>query len=258
MPRRPRRESDPTVPHATRRTRPARSRDSVDPQPRPDIADDALAAPRPGPPQREWHLVRGKHWQIGGPRGEDPEITDARESNRGACPSGMVEVKGKMKVHAMIDELQMQTCTKWIDKKYPERCARVRPRPVARPSRRSCPRSPERLHGSLRVPEPQGRVPDHHGELPRGERRLHDRGQAPLRRGRVDVRLRGRGGEAVPYGYVRDHRGVPSMPVEQVRRLQALMPRRGPRAMAELDRLWQGVPSGARAALQEPVRASTT
>ena len=50
----------------------------------------------------------GKHWQIGGPRGEDPAVTDAREGTRGACPAGMVSVSGKMKVHAMIDELQLQ------------------------------------------------------------------------------------------------------------------------------------------------------
>ena len=46
---------------------------------------------------REWRLVEGLHWQITSPPGEAPEITDAREKNRGACGPGMVEVAGKMK-----------------------------------------------------------------------------------------------------------------------------------------------------------------
>jgi hypothetical protein len=94
-------------------------------QPRPinDVINDGTLFPGPGGPQREWHLVMGKHWQIGGPRGEDPALTDARESTRGVCPRGMVDVQGKMKVHAMIDEMQLQACTKWIDRKWPERCA---------------------------------------------------------------------------------------------------------------------------------------
>ena len=45
--------------------------------------------------QREWHLVMGKHWQINGPRGEDPALTDAREGTRGACPAGMVSVRAR-------------------------------------------------------------------------------------------------------------------------------------------------------------------
>ncbi|MDB5220016.1 MAG: Protein kinase domain protein, partial [Myxococcaceae bacterium] len=83
------------------------------PQARPAGADDGSLLPgAPGSsasmaPQREWHLVMGKHWQIGGPRGEDPAVTDARENTRGACPTGMVDVQGKMKVHAMVDEMQL-------------------------------------------------------------------------------------------------------------------------------------------------------
>lgn len=76
-------------------------------------------------PSRAWRLVDGKHWQmIGSGTPEPTAVTDAREKNRGACPAGMVEVKGKMKTHPTfsIDGLQLQTCTKWIQKEWPERC----------------------------------------------------------------------------------------------------------------------------------------
>src|SRR5687767_10018613 len=55
---------------------------TVAPQARPVIADETQGGsllPSMGAPQREWHLVLGgKHWQIGGPRGEDPALTDSR------------------------------------------------------------------------------------------------------------------------------------------------------------------------------------
>ena len=87
---------------------------------------------KPKQPTREWQLVDGKHWQIVGPEGEDPRITDKLETTRGNCADGMVEVQGKMKSDISrrslfdpntVEEMQKRTCTKWITKEYPERCA---------------------------------------------------------------------------------------------------------------------------------------
>ncbi|RYZ65632.1 MAG: hypothetical protein EOP08_06580 [Proteobacteria bacterium] len=65
-----------------------------------------------------------RHWQRDAQETPEPTaVTDAREGNRGTCPAGMVEVEGKMKQSAMLDALQLQTCTEWIDHKWPERCA---------------------------------------------------------------------------------------------------------------------------------------
>ena len=60
-----------------------------------------------------WHIVNGRHWQVETGTVELPAETDAREGTRGACPAGMVEVNGKMKVDevASIDDLQKPTCT---------------------------------------------------------------------------------------------------------------------------------------------------
>src|SRR4051812_47960556 len=89
------------------------------------LATSAIAsggAPPPAP-SFTWHLVDGKHWQIATPAGEDPAVTDAAEGNRGACPAGMIEVNGKMRVVAMGDEVQKTVCTRWINREFPERCA---------------------------------------------------------------------------------------------------------------------------------------
>jgi hypothetical protein len=80
-------------------------------------------ADEPKPLTYEWREVGTNHWQIKTPPGEAPDVTDAAEGNRGDCPAGMVSVKGKMAVTAIGDELQKSVCTKWINKEFPERCA---------------------------------------------------------------------------------------------------------------------------------------
>ncbi|HEY8072639.1 MAG TPA: SUMF1/EgtB/PvdO family nonheme iron enzyme [Labilithrix sp.] len=71
----------------------------------------------------EWSEVGANHWQIVTPDGESTDVTDAREGNRGACAAGMIEIKGKMRVTQIGDELQKMVCAKWINKDFPERCA---------------------------------------------------------------------------------------------------------------------------------------
>ncbi len=71
----------------------------------------------------EWKEVLGAHWQISSPPGEPSAVTDAREGTRGACAEGMVEIKGSMKNASSMDQRQQDICSKWISRKFPERCA---------------------------------------------------------------------------------------------------------------------------------------
>jgi formylglycine-generating enzyme len=219
-------------------------------QPRPFIEGEVHEAPPllPGAPQREWHLVMGKHWQIGGPRGEDPALTDARESTRGACPTGMVDVQGKMKVHAMIDEMQLQACTKWIDHKWPERCAdydRDKWLAIAK----------DLPTQNIHVCMDRFEYPNRKGEFPIIMVSWYEARDACKNEGKRlcsedEWTYACEGEEATPYpsGYSREaSECVNDRPWKKFDD-QALMPRSGPRAMAELDRLWQGQPSGARPA----------
>jgi hypothetical protein len=76
--------------------------------------------------QRTWNLHEGRHWQIVSSVSEEPAITDLVEGNRGDCPRGTVEVRGRMKVdqpRGSVDAMQKQLCSDWISTDFPERCA---------------------------------------------------------------------------------------------------------------------------------------
>ncbi len=143
----------------------------------------------------EWREVMENHWQIVS-SGEAPRDDRRRRGTRGACTPVMVEVKGKMRVTAIGDELQKATCTNWINREFPERCASSR-RKMAGRARQAADERHALLHRPLRVSQSQGRVPARLRELVRGEDGLQERRQASLHGRRVDIRVRGRGGIAL-------------------------------------------------------------
>jgi sulfatase modifying factor 1 len=85
--------------------------------------------PSSQPPRLQWQLIDGKHWQIASATSEDTAVTDFAERTGGRCAPGMVDVEGRSKVHGWgyydgVDTLQETTCVDWIDRAFPERCAR--------------------------------------------------------------------------------------------------------------------------------------
>jgi sulfatase-modifying factor enzyme 1 len=72
-----------------------------------------------------WRSVAGAHWQIDAFERESFAATDAREGTRGQCGPGMVHVHGAMKTHVdpgAIEAMQLDHCSVWINKSFPERC----------------------------------------------------------------------------------------------------------------------------------------
>jgi formylglycine-generating enzyme required for sulfatase activity len=190
--------------------------------------------------------VNGRSWQIAGPAGEDPAVTDARELTRGACAPGMVEVSGNMKVHALLDQLQLQACTKWIDKKWPERCAEY-DRDEWLALAKDLPTKPE--HFCIDRFE----YPNRKGEYPIVLVSWYEARDACKAEGKRlctedEWTFACEGEEATPYpnGYVRDPEACLEDRPWRAFDGRALSPRGGKAAMMELDRLWQGLPSGAR------------
>jgi hypothetical protein len=214
--------------------------------PRPAEGDEQSLLP--GAPAREWHLVMGKHWQIGGPRGEDPALTDTREGTRGTCPTGMVGVQGKMKQHFLLDDLQLQACSKWIDRKWPERCADY-DRDKWLSISKDLPTQP------INVCMDRFEYPNRKGEFPIIMVSWYEARDACKTEGKRlcsedEWTYACEGDEATPYpnGYSREAAScVNDRPWKKFDG-QALMPRSGKNAMLELDRLWQGLPSGSRPA----------
>lgn len=199
------------------------------------------------PSEREWRLVFGHSWQIASPPGEATSVTDAREGNRGVCMPGQVEVQGKMKQHFLLDELQMQSsCTDWIDKKWPERCgAYNRDKWLA--ASKDLPTQP--MHFCIDRFE----YPNKKNEYPVilvSWYEARDNCAAVGKRlcKEEEWTFACEGEEATPYpnGYLRDPDAcLNDRPWKQFDD-KAYSPRNGEKAKAELDRLWQGLPSGAR------------
>lgn len=212
----------------------------------PDEAPSVRPFPSLGRTQHEWQLVAGKHWQIMGPRGEDPATTDAREGTRGPCPTGMVHVQGRMKVAALLDELQMQACTDWIDRKWPERCGAY-DRDKWLSLSKGLPTQ------AMDVCIDRFEFPNRKGEWPVILVSWYEARDACKAEGKRlctedEWTFACEGEEATPYpnGYVRDAEACVNDRPWKAFKAEMLAPRDNERAMLELDRLWQGLPSGAR------------
>jgi hypothetical protein len=217
------------------------------------LASAPMSFVDPSPaPAREWRLIAGRHWQIIGPPGEDTATTDSTEGSRGACPSGMVEVRGKMKVAALLDEMQQQTCTKWISRSFPERCADFdRDRWIS--ISRDLPT--QNMHFCMDRFE----YPNKKNEYPIILVNWHEANSlCASERKRLcseaewTFACEGEEAQPYPYGYSRDAEAcVIDRPWKQFNDA-ALFPRDGASAREELDRLWQGVPSGTRPRCKSP------
>jgi len=215
----------------------------------------------PRKPTHEWRLVSGKHWQIVSSSVEPTETTDMLESNRGTCPSGMIEVKGTMKVDPSptaaydgksVEEMQKTTCTKWINRDYPERCAEFD--------------RDKWLVISKELPTKQMRFcmdrfeyPNRKGDYPIIMVNFHEATEACAEQGKRlcdenewTFACEGEEAQPYPYGYKRD---VEACVIDNKWRPyseKALQPRDGMNAMMELDKLWQGVASGSRPRCKSP------
>jgi hypothetical protein len=206
----------------------------------------------PSAPAREWRLIAGKHWQIAGPPGEDAATTDTAEGSRGACPVGMVEVSGKMKVAALLDEMQQQTCMKWISRSFPERCADFdRDRWIS--MSRDLPT--QNMHFCMDRFE----YPNKKNEYPIILVNWHEANSLCAAEGKRlcseaewTFACEGEEAQPYPYGYSRNAEAcVIDRPWKQFNDA-AFFPRDGASTRDELNRLWQGVPSGTRPRCKSP------
>jgi hypothetical protein len=213
-----------------------------------ETADETSLLPLPNAPSREWRVVASKFWQIAGPVGEDPAVTDAREQNRGACAPGMIEVKGKMKQHALLDDLQLQACTSWIDRKWPERCG-------AYDREKWLALAKELPTKEQRFCIDRFEYPNRKGEFPIIMVSWYEARDACKAEGKRlcsedEWTFACEGEEATPYpnGYVREADACVNDRPWKAFHGEQMTPRTGENAKRELDRLWQGLPSGSRPA----------
>jgi len=194
--------------------------------------------------KHEWRLFDQRYWQIASPPGEDPEVTDRAEGNRGTCAAGQIEVKGRLKQHFMLDALQDQACTNWISRKFPERCGEF-DRDKWLELAKKVPSEP--VHFCIdrfEFPNRKDVYPVIMVSWYEAEASCKSAGKRLCTENEWTFACEGEEAMPYPYGYKRDDSACvidrPWVKYDDA----ALMPRNTERAMKELDRLWKGEPSG--------------
>jgi hypothetical protein len=206
-------------------------------------------------PSRPWTLVDGKHWQIASPASEDPSLTDATENTRGNCPPGMVEVLGSMRIDSAqgsVEGLQDATCTNWIDRSFPERCA-VFDTGMWRGIVRNLP--VERMHFCIdrfEYPNRKGAYPVIAVTWYEAGSLCEAHGERLCTEDEWTFACEGEEALPYPYGYVRDASACVIDRPWRVFDGRHLAMRDSPVAVAEIDYTWQGEASGARADCRSP------
>jgi formylglycine-generating enzyme len=198
-----------------------------------------------------WRLVDRKHWQYATGKGEAREVTDAREGNRGSCPAGMVEVSGKMK-QGSIDSLQLQTCTDWIRREFPERCGGY-DRDKWLELSKALPTKP--MHYCMDRFE----YPNQKDESPIVMVTWFEAKDACKAEGKRlcsedEWTFACEGEEAMPYptGYTRDASQCMIDEPWDIPKEGSLLPRNSDKAKEEVSRLWHGAPSGSERSCKSP------
>ncbi len=212
----------------------------------------SLAPERAERAEREWRLVQGRHWQIKGPAGEPPELTDSREGNRGACGVGMIEVAGRMKQQFLLDEFQMQACTKWIDRKWPERCAEYDRDKWLQLSKDLPTQSMHFCIDRFEYPNRKGEYPIILVSWYEARDACKAEGKRLCTEDEWTFACEGEETRPYPNGYTRDKDACLNDKPWIKFNDNALFARSSDAARQELDRLWQGLPSGSRPLCKSP------
>ncbi len=206
--------------------------------------------------RRPWRSISEKHWQIQSTEAESPLVTDDTEGTRGACPVGMVEVSGRMKVDLPtvepIEELQNTTCTSWIQREFPERCASFdadRWRALSS----GLPTTPMRFCiDRYEYPDVKGQFPVIFVSWHESAALCASAGKRLCSESEWTFACEGDEATPYPYGYQRDATAcVIDRPWLQYHD-QAFADRSSEAAMRELDNLWQGLASGASPRCRSP------
>ncbi|MBM4357955.1 MAG: SUMF1/EgtB/PvdO family nonheme iron enzyme [Deltaproteobacteria bacterium] len=213
-------------------------------------------------PRHVWRSVRDKHWQIVSSEIEETAVTDAREGNRGACSAGMIEVKGSMLVEPTdhmfsdqrIDRLQQETCVEWIQREYPERCARF-DREAWLAASANLERKPMRFCiDRFEYPNLAGQYPMIFVSFHEAAELCEEQGKRLCNEEEWTFSCEGEEGRPYPYGdgYSRNPELCITDEPWTAYNGKAMVPRDGEGAGREMDRLWRGKASGKQPGCRSP------
>jgi formylglycine-generating enzyme len=212
-------------------------------------------------PRFQWKSIAGKHWQAvaTNPSNESLDETDAKEGTRGNCSPGMVAIAGQYKLDSFgglsseeVELLQNKTCTHWINREFPARCGEFS-RDSWLPIAAKLPSKPLRFCiDRFEYPNVKGENPIIVATYTEATAMCRASGKRLCSEAEWTFACEGEEAMPYPYGYARD---AEACVVDQSWRPfaeGALFPRDGDNAREELDRLWQGQPSGSRPKCKSP------
>jgi len=200
-------------------------------------------------PVHTWRLIDGKAWQR-----MSPAVAQTVQPESEHCSVGMLLVTGMMKqdrgkhpwMSDSVEELQKTTCTKWINRNYPERCAEFDREAWLRLSRDLKTRTMNFCVDKYEYPNVAGQNPavsvtwDNSQALcAKEEKRLCTEDEWTFA-------CEGPEARPYPYGYSRDDKACNIDKQWIMFRPEQLSSNDTSKVTAELERLWQGEPSGSR------------
>lgn len=202
----------------------------------------------------EWVSHDKRHWQIvGTEKIETPAQTDAREKTRGACRAGMVEVKGDLLVDSYgkdasdeVESLQSKTCSTWLNKDFPARCADFDPA-AWKAAQASLKKTP--LHYCIdrfEYPNRRGAYPWIVATYTESQKICKAEGKRLCTESEWTFACEGEDATPYPASYERSAAACVTDQAWREFDSTALGDRDSARAEGEVDRLWQGEASGSR------------
>jgi formylglycine-generating enzyme required for sulfatase activity len=186
---------------------------------------------------------------------EEVEATDARENNRGMCPAGMVEVQGRMRVDPapeFLDAMQKLTCTRWLNEEFPERCAEYDETRWASIVAKASQKEMSFCVDRFEYPNVAGQFPWVFVTFNEAADLCAQSGKRLCSEEEWTFACEGEDALPYPYGYRRSPEAcVIDRPWRGYDEWK-FADRTSGEAMAELDRAWQGEPSGSQPQCRSP------
>ncbi|EYF01115.1 formylglycine-generating enzyme family protein [Chondromyces apiculatus] len=225
------------------------------------LAKGAIRGAVPETLRFQWQLQRNRHWQIVSSPSESRETTDQLENNRGACQAGMIEVKGRMKYDvspnahldgSSIEELQKTTCKRWINRDYPERCGEFDRDKWLKVSKDLPTKEMSFCIDRFEYPNQKGENPWIMVSWYEAKDMCAEEGKRLCNESEWTFACEGEEAMPYPYGYVREPEACIVDQKWRAFHESAFQPRNAAPAMAEMDRLWQGLPSGTQPRCRSP------
>ena len=210
-------------------------------------------------PRYDWTSIDRKHWQAAsGSDGEPPELTDAREGTSAGCPTGMVRVKGAFRrelngaATGEVERLQDTACTDWISREFPARCRTYDREKIATEVAKLPTQPMDYCIDRFEYPNVFGQNPMIVATFREAEATCKKASKRLCTENEWTFACEGEEVRPYPYGWTRDATACVIDRAWRPFAEGALQPRDGTKAREELDRLWQGEPSGSRGGCKSP------